>query len=263
MKNIFAIRMHLGDERFLNLTTLLDDIRSEEFIQSIVESISENTTFPSGDHYGGIYSPIYSEIVEDHGTTHVSIMDGDGNAVAMTSTINTAFGSFVISEQTGILLNNEMDDFSVGTHANKYGIAPSEANFIEPGKKPLSSTSPTIIEKDGKPVMVVGASGGPRIITGVLQLILRLLNDEELGSAVARAQIHHQLYPENIRVEDKKVGNISYQLDPSIIEGLKTKNHDIVTDSFASNRQVILVDDQDGSMSGASDPRKDGAPSGF
>eukprot|EP01024_Parvocaulis_polyphysoides_P055455 TRINITY_DN5681_c0_g1_i1.p2 TRINITY_DN5681_c0_g1~~TRINITY_DN5681_c0_g1_i1.p2 ORF type:complete len:197 (-),score=25.71 TRINITY_DN5681_c0_g1_i1:899-1444(-) len=181
----------------------------------------------------------------------------------MTTTINTAFGSMVVSKKTGILLNNEMDDFSVAGFSNSFGVAPSEANFIAPGKKPLSSTSPTIIERMGKPIMITGASGGPRIITGVLEVILRVLyGNEDLGFAEAAAQIHHQLYPQVARVENYTLGSITFQIDPTIVDGLTAKHHNVSTHLSGSSRQTIIIN-EDGTISAASDPRKDGAPAGY
>eukprot|EP01025_Chloroclados_australasicus_P031614 TRINITY_DN31968_c0_g2_i1.p1 TRINITY_DN31968_c0_g2~~TRINITY_DN31968_c0_g2_i1.p1 ORF type:complete len:691 (-),score=122.07 TRINITY_DN31968_c0_g2_i1:896-2968(-) len=268
MKHIFAIRMHLGDEDFVDLEQLLDDIRKPEFALNISNYVNPNTTFPAGDRYGGGYPPIHPETQEDSGTSHISIVDQYGNAVAMTTTINTNFGSLLVSKSTGILLNNEMDDFSVATFSNTYGLAPSEANFIYPGKKPLSSTSPTIInDPDGKPIIVAGASGGPKIITGTLQAILRILfGSQDAGQAVAAVQLHDQLYPQLVQYENytapDPLSDVVTGIDKEIVEGLQRLNHHVLAVDSGSVRQVIIVGN-DGTKNGASDPRKNGAPAGY
>lgn len=128
------------------------------------------------------------------------MVDEARNAVAMTSTINTAFGSKVVSPSTGILLNNEMDDFSSPGVPNGYGLAPSEANYIAPRKRPLSSMSPTVVlDKDGRVFAVAGASGGPRIITSTAQVLLNVLaRGMDPLSAVNRPRLHHQLIPHKV-----------------------------------------------------------------
>ena len=114
------------------------------------------------------------DVVEDRGTSHVSVLGPDGDAVAVTSTINYGFGSGIMSKSTGIILNNEMDDFSSPGFANVYGIEPSKANFIKPGRRPVSSMSPSIVTgPDGSVRAIAGASGGPRIISGTAQVSRR------------------------------------------------------------------------------------------
>jgi gamma-glutamyltranspeptidase len=130
--------------------------------------------------YGGKYAVRFSP--EDHGTSHVSVVDARSMAVSLTTTINTSFGSKVVSKSTGILLNNQMDDFSSPGQSNVYGLYPSEANFIAPGKKPLSSMSPmVVVGPDGRLRMVLGASGGSRITTAVYQTLLRIVAYGEGG----------------------------------------------------------------------------------
>ena len=134
--------------------------------------------------------------MEDHGTAAFSVIDELGNAVSVTSTVNWGFGAKFMSASTGIVMNNEMDDFSTPGQSNGFGLAPSEANYIEPFKRPLSSMSPTIITRGGEVVATVGASGGPRIITAVLQTLVRLLmyGDGPLDALTA-SRIHHQFLP--------------------------------------------------------------------
>jgi gamma-glutamyltranspeptidase/glutathione hydrolase len=140
---------------------------------------------------------------EKGGTTHFSVVDGAGNAVACTVTINTRFGSKVVAPGTGIVLNNEMDDFSIqpGT-PNVYGLLGVEANAIQPKKRPLSSMTPTIILENDRPMLIVGGAGGPRIINAVLQTILNFMDFRmPVDKAVEAARIHHQWVPNELAVE--------------------------------------------------------------
>ena len=165
-KHAFAMRMNLGDpevpppntSNVPNISGAVRDMLSPAFNAALRAMTKDDATLPLGA-YGARWN-----LVEDHGTTHVSVVDADRNAVAMTSTINTNFGSKVVSRSTGILLNDEMDDFSVPNETNHYGLAPSAANFIAPRRKPLSSMSPTVVldanQNPPRVVAVAGASGG-------------------------------------------------------------------------------------------------------
>ncbi|MFQ5696108.1 MAG: gamma-glutamyltransferase, partial [Terriglobia bacterium] len=140
----------------------------------------------------------------DHGTANLCVVDSEGNVVVLTTTINTAFGAKLMVPKLGIILNNEMDDFAIAPGVpNVYGLAGAKANEIAPGKRPLSSISPVILTRDGRPVLALGASGGPRIITGVLQVILNVI-DRRLGvaQAIAKPRLHQQAYPASVFVED-------------------------------------------------------------
>ena len=141
--------------------------------------------------------------VADHGTSHLSVMDAAGNAVACTTTINTAFGAMVVAGDTGILLNDEMDDFSAQPGvANVYGLIGAEANSIAPRKRPLSSMTPTIVTRQGKAILALGGSGGPLIISGAVQVLLNLLVfDLDAAAAVAAPRIHDQWVPPVLAVE--------------------------------------------------------------
>jgi gamma-glutamyltranspeptidase/glutathione hydrolase len=149
-------------------------------------------------------------------TTHYSIIDKDGNAVSVTYTLNGSFGAGVVAPGTGILLNNEMDDFtSKPGVANLYGLVQGEANAIAPKKTPLSSMSPTIITKDGKPFMVIGSPGGSRIITITLEAILNVVDfGMDISQAVNAPRIHHQWQPDKVFYEP-------YALSPDTIAKLK------------------------------------------
>lgn len=147
------------------------------------------------------YEPAF-EIVEDAGTSHMSVIDQNGQACALTSTINTGLGSKVVGQRTGIIFNNEMDDFSTPNLTNVYGVPPSPANFIEPGKRPLSSMTPVVIKQKstGDIVFTGGASGGTRITTGTALVITSvLMQDYTLNEAIQMPRIHHQLAPNLLR----------------------------------------------------------------
>ncbi len=144
-----------------------------------------------------------AELVVDHGTAHVSVVDGDGDAVAMTTTINTSFGAGITVPGTGILLNDEMDDFALRGVPNAYGLTGGDANAIAPGKRPQSSMAPTIVLDGDRPVLVVGGSGGPLIISGVVQTILGVVAlGEDVRAAVDAPRIHDQGMPPALAVED-------------------------------------------------------------
>jgi len=201
------------------------------------------------DHYGTVTVP------DDGGTSHFCVIDAAGNAVAWTETINLEFGSYEIIPGTGIILNNELDDFSVTAGAaNRYGLVQSEMNLIGPGKRPLSSMSPTIITRDGHPVLLIGGSGGPRIITGTLHALLNIL---EFGlradRAVTAPRFHHQWQPDIVRVEPG--------LDSAVLTGLMRRGHRV--EEYPSSPGIVqLIDCRDSVLIGISDPRKGGRPAG-
>ncbi len=187
---------------------------------------------------------------ESEETTHLSVIDADGNAVSLTQTVNYGYGAGVVVPGTGVLLNNEMDDFSIAPGTpNAYGLVGGEANSIQPGKVPLSSMTPTIVLRDGKVRLVVGAPGGSTIITTVLQAILRFVDGGwSAPRAIAAGRIHHQWRPDALRVE---VG----ALTPAVEKQLEAWGHVLKrVDDGWGNAQVIAVFD-DGTREGGADPR--------
>ena len=140
---------------------------------------------------------------EGANTTHYSVVDSRGNAVSNTYTLNFPYGVGLVAEGTGVLLNNELDDFTAAPGAsNAFGLVGFEANLPGPGKRPLSSMSPTIVLKDGKPVLVTGTPGGSRIISAVLQIVVNVLDYRmDVAAAVAAPRVHHQWMPDEVRVE--------------------------------------------------------------
>jgi gamma-glutamyltranspeptidase/glutathione hydrolase len=164
----------------------------------------------------------YLERIEDEPTetTHISILTKDRGAVSMTLTLNGLYGSGVVTEKFGIALNNEMDDFTTLPEVpNLFGLIQGKANEVEPGKRPLSSMSPTLVLKDGKPVMSLGAPGGPRIINGVMQVLYRtLLLGWNIDDAIQAPRVHHQYLPDVLYTEPRK-------FSPEVLEALKAKGH--------------------------------------
>jgi len=196
--------------------------------------------------------------LDDSGTTHLSTTDGTGGAVALTMTINTPFGSGMTVPGTGIVLNNEMDDFSVATGVpNVYDLVDVRgANAIAPGKRPLSSMSPTVVEKDGALFLVTGSPGGPRIISTTLQTILNVVDfGMEIDAAVAAPRIHHQWIPHRVSVEQA--------MPEAVVEGLRARGHEIQSRRAWSASESIRVDAPSGWHLGAADPRRDGLAVGY
>ncbi len=195
----------------------------------------------------------------DSGTLHLSVTDAAGNAVALTMTINTPFGSGITVPGTGIILNNEMDDFSKADgEPNVYGLVDERgANAVAAGKRPLSSMTPTILLKGGELFMVTGSPGGPRIISTTLHTIVNVVDfGMDVQQAVAAPRFHHQWIPRKVSAEPK--------LDPALVEGLRDRGHEVeVSKRTWSNAQAIVVDPETGLHTGGSDPRGDGAARGF
>ena len=210
-----------------------------------------------GDHAIDVKAPGIPP--SDAGTTHLSVTDGEGNAVALTMTINTPFGSGITVSGTGIILNNEMDDFSKAPdEPNVYGLIDVRgANAIAPGKRPLSSMTPTIILKGGRVFMVTGSPGGPRIITTTLHTILNVVDyGMDVQQAVAAPRFHHQWVPNKVFAEPAVL--------PGIVVGLRQRGHEVeVAGRSWSSAQSIVVDPETGIHHGGSDPRSDGAAIGY
>jgi gamma-glutamyltranspeptidase / glutathione hydrolase len=190
-------------------------------------------------------------------TSHLNVVDGQRNAISLTFTINTGFGAGVVAEGTGILLNNEMDDFAIAPGVpNSFGLVGNEANAIAPRKTPLSSMTPTIITENGKLRMVTGTPGGSTIITQVLQIVLNVLEYKmNASSAVSASRIHHQWFPDELRVEP-------FGMDTMTLQELRRRGHNVVEKPVWGNANVILVN-PDNSLEGATDARGEGEARGF
>ncbi|KAL1494054.1 hypothetical protein ABEB36_009714 [Hypothenemus hampei] len=213
-KYAYAKRTELGDLNFVNITGLLSNLTSAEYAANIREKIWDNTTFQDPKHYGAVY---YDK--GDHGTAHISIIDQNGDAVSVTSSINLYFGNGMTSKQTGIIYNSVMDDFSFPYFKNYFGLPGSPNNEMLPGKRPLSSMSPSIIvDRNGDAKMVVGAAGGTVITSTVAWTVIRTLwFGENVKEAVDAPRIHHQLYPMHIMYE--------YGILQQVVDGLKGLGH--------------------------------------
>jgi gamma-glutamyltranspeptidase/glutathione hydrolase len=191
-------------------------------------------------------------------TTHLSVVDADGNAVAVTTTLNDSYGSRIVVAGSGFLLNNEMDDFSAKPgHANLYGAVGGVANKIEPGKRMLSSMTPTILEKDGKLFMVVGTPGGTTIITSVFQTIVNVVDhDMSMQEAVAAKRVHSQWLPDEIFAE-------AGALDAEAQKSLVNRGHIIHSEPVELGRVDAILIREDGQMEGGADPRGDDTAMGY
>ena len=188
---------------------------------------------------------------EGSNTTHFSVVDSLGNAVSNTYTLNFSYGVGLVAEGTGVLLNNELDDFTAAPGAsNAYGLVGFEANLPGPGKRPLSSMSPTIVLKDGKPVLVTGSPGGSRIISTVLQVIVNVLDYRmDVAAAVAAPRLHHQWLPDEVRIERG--------FAEDTLAGLRAKGHRVVEPMGQTSANSIAVTPN--GLLGAPDPRTRGA----
>ncbi len=241
--------VYLGDPDFVDVPVAA--LTSEAYARQIEAKIAMNAATPSAE----IAADPGALPHESNETTHFSVVDGAGNAVSMTTTLNFSFG-VGFGTRGGFLLNNELDDFSAkpGT-PNAYGLIGGEANAVEPAKRPLSSMTPTILLKDGAVALVTGSPGGSRIITTVLQVILNAtVHERNIATATAAPRVHHQWLPDYIRIEE----GISHDT----IRLLEGKGHEVrIMPSMGATQSIQIG--ADGALYGASDPRRpDGAAVG-
>lgn len=231
---------HLGDPAFWDVPT--DGLTSKAYASSLSQTISDTARLSTSVLPG---SPADYESEE---TTHFSVVDQYGNVVSNTYTLNFSFGAGLMAEGTGILLNNEMGDFSAKPgSANAYGMIGGVANAVEPGKRPLSSMTPTLVMKDGKVELVTGSPGGSRIISTVLQIILNVIEfDMNVAEATHATRIHHQWYPDILYHEKN--------LNPDTKQLLEKRGHTLQVRSAMGSTQSIHL--KDGTLHGASDPRR-------
>ncbi|KAF8466699.1 gamma-glutamyltranspeptidase [Kalaharituber pfeilii] len=217
MKWLSAGRTELGDpaDTEVGNQDRVQELMTKDYAAAVRQNITDNTTYP-WPHYNPSYEPN-----EPKGTSHISVLDQFGNAVALTTTVNLYWGALVHDVRTGIVLNSEMDDFSIPARPNAYGLRPSIYNYIKPRKRPLSSTAPTIAwERDGKPGLIIGASGGSRIVTSVFECIVKnYLWEYDLLDTIKSPRMHHQLLPEIVYVENGT--------SKEAIEELRLRGHEV------------------------------------
>lgn len=241
---------HLGDNDFFK-TPLIESITNKKYLSQRMQDFNVLKSTPSAEIKAG--SPLQSEHEE---TTHFSIIDAEGNAVALTTTLNGAYGSFVTVGGAGFLLNNEMDDFSSKPNVpNSYGLVGSEANAIAPHKRMLSSMTPTILLKDGKLFMVVGTPGGSTIITSVFQAIVNIIEfNMSLQKAIDAPKFHQQWLPENTYIEN--------DFDENTQKELEKMGHSFQKRGYIGHTDAILVL-PDGRLEAVGDKRGDDSAGGF
>ena len=252
MKYSFADRSkYIGDPDFYKVP--IDWLLSKKYTKEIFNEIDSIATSSSdilpGNNVG---------FIESEETTHYSVIDKFGNAVSTTTTLNSSYGSGIVVDGAGFLFNNEMDDFSSKPGVpNQFGLIGSEANKIEPGKRMLSSMSPTIVLKDNRPFLIVGSPGGSTISTVVLQVIMNVLDfDMNIQQAIDMSRIHHQWLPDIINYE-----NFGLSLD--VIKSLQNMGHIIGDIRILGRTEGIMFDSDNQIFYGATDPRGYGAAVGY
>lgn len=306
MRHAFAIRMSLSDPKYNSdiVQAAVKDLVHNGYMDSLRQMTRKDASLPLSKYGGEKWAKIRDDsasqgtsstgtwslkdgdgrslrnfgYLEDKGTSHVSIMDNKGNAVSLTSSINNFFGSGVVSGRTGILLNSQMDDFATPDRPNYFGLEPAESNFIAPGKKPLSSMSPTLIFEPksgldeslslGDLFMVLGASGGPKIISATLQTFLNhAVEKMDLFAAVTNPRVHDQLLYHSkawTLFESTLVSKEDYLIEvPTRTRlELETTGHSLVPINYAGSVQVVSRSRIHQKMSAVSDIRKGGQPAG-
>ncbi|AZI24349.1 gamma-glutamyltransferase [Pedobacter sp. G11] len=250
-RRVYADRAtHLGDPDFYNVPQ--KQLLNLDYNKKRMADFNWSTATPSDKVLAGVIKGKESEE-----TTHFSIVDHDGNAVSITTTLNGFYGSLVVVKGAGFLLNNEMDDFSVKPGApNMYGLVGGEANAIAPNKRMLSSMTPSIVEKDGQLFMVVGTPGGSTIITSVFQTIINVIDfNMDIQSAVAAKKFHHQWLPDEVYVEKDAI-------DSLVAEKLKAKGYNLLYRG-PIGRVDAIIKTKWGSYQGGADPRGDDLAIGY
>ncbi|KAI1135772.1 gamma-glutamyltranspeptidase [Hypoxylon sp. FL0543] len=243
MRFAYGAHQALGDPAFVRDTPRLEAAMLDpENAESIRRRIRDDRTQPVEN-----YDPKRVYAPEDHGTSHISTADGSGMAVSSTTTVNLLFGSLLMVPETGVVLNDEMNDFSIPGFRNEFGYAPSPANYVRAGKRPLSSITPVIVERpDPDPnssslpllVAVAGAAGGSRIISSTTQVVWHMLERElSAEDAIAEPRFHDQLMP--------NVATFEYTFDNATVASMKAKGHNVtwVREGFSAVQSIRVLDD--------------------
>ncbi|RJE27294.1 gamma-glutamyltranspeptidase [Aspergillus sclerotialis] len=242
----YGERAKLGDPLFVDgLDTyqkeLVSHATADETRRKILDNQTQNTS---------AYDPDGLESLETPGTSHIATADHSGMAVSLTTTVNLLFGSKVIVPETGVIMNNEMDDFSIPGSSNSFGYIPSKANYIRPGKRPLSSITPTIVTRpDGKLYLVVGAAGGSRILTATIQNVINVV-DQKMTAAEALAQprLHDQLVPNQVSFE--------YPYDNATVAFMKSLGHNVTWVAPGDSTAQAVRITPNGTFDAAGEPRQ-------
>ena len=249
MRRYFADRSeYMGDPDFYRVPVA--GLLSARYIAGLRRSIDPERATPSISLHPG-----KPEAYESSETTHYSIVDAEGNAVAVTYTLNDGYGSAVTAAKLGFLLNNEMDDFAAKPgEPNLFGLVQGEANAIQPHKTPLSSMTPTIVSRDGKLRLVAGSPGGPTIINTVLEVLVNVIDFEmNVADAVDAPRLHHQWMPDVLRLERG--------FSPDTVALLKARGHTIEFEG--AQGEVAAIAARDGWLEGSADPRTEGTAKGY
>ena len=246
-KIAFRGRALLGDPDFHK--NPIDKLLDKKYLKEFADKIEDDEVLD--------LKPLPELIAKESSeTTHFTVMDAKGDAVSFTVTLNGNYGSAVVSEKYGIALNNEMDDFTTRPNEpNMFGLIQGKGNLVQPGKRPLSSMSPTIVTKDGKTVLALGAPGGPRIINGVLQVLYRVLVSKyDMDWAIQAPRVHHQFLPKTLFVDKNR-------LQPDVIENLKKRGHKI-KETWVARVNGIRINEK-GWLEAGFDSRGEGAAGGY
>jgi gamma-glutamyltranspeptidase/glutathione hydrolase len=242
-----------GDPEFVELpmTELLDPGLASALL-AVTPEAGPVPTWEAG--LSGLRGETKARVGDDGGTSHLSVLDGEGNAVALTTTVNLHFGSLQADPITGVVLNDEMDDFTARPgKPNAFGLVQGTANAPGPGKRPLSSMTPTlVVDPEGHVLLAVGAAGGPRIITATLQILLGVVDRNlTVEGALAAPRVHAQWMPEEVRFEPG--------MPAAALESLRAEGFSFAESSHLATAQAVSFDPATGTFAAAADPRSGGA----
>lgn len=265
MKRAFADRAHwLGDSDFVDVPAgLLDPQYSQDRMADFLDAVASADIqhgWPNGTTKREAFSSEPGPGEDRKHTTHLTTADDEGNWVAMTCTVNTSWGSKVTVPGTGVMLNNQMDDFSISPGTpNAFGLIGSQSNAVAPAKRPLSSMSPTmVLDQNGQPILTAGAAGGPRIINATLQVLLRVLDGGcSIAEAVAAPRVHHQWRPDQFLFEEQIGVGSAWEITPAIRERLSKMGHPLKASGALAISQAIHR--QGNRLEAAHDPRSHGS----